>query len=228
MSSGPQHLAAALRKGIREGRFAPGDELIQEELATRLGVSRIPLREALRILSGEGLVTLKHGQGAFVTKLNVREVEELYELRLRLEPPLAPDIVAHSSNSDYQKLRQLGDDMRSIAAEDPPRWSELNYEFRSLMYSLTGKPQTMRIISQLLNLVEPYSRVYVYLLAATDRVEQEHEAMLEAIREQDEERLSSYIRLHLEGARETLAKAMGEAESEAESLSRLLTWEAGD
>jgi DNA-binding GntR family transcriptional regulator len=225
MSSGPQDLAVALRRAIREGRFAPGEELIQEDLATRLGVSRIPLREALRILSGEGLVTLRHGQGAFVTKLNVREVEELYELRLRLEPPLASEIIAHSSNTDYQKLRQLGDDMAAVVIEDPPRWSELNYEFHLLMYSLTGKPQTMRIISQLLNLVEPYSRVYVYLLAATDRVEHEHEAMIEAIREQDEESLSSYIRLHLEGARETLAKAMGEVEDEAESLSRVLTWE---
>lgn len=225
MPAAPQDIAATLRAAIREGHLAPGDELNQEELATQFGVSRIPLREALRILSGEGLVTLKHGRGALVTKLDVREVEELYELRLRLEPPLAEEIIASASRVDYQKLRHIGDEMRAIAKEDPSHWSELNYEFHSLMYSMIGKPQTMRIVSQLLNLVEPYSRVYVYLLSASDRVEREHEVMLKAIREGDDEELRSSIQLHLEGAREELVKAMGESESESESLSRVLLWE---
>jgi DNA-binding GntR family transcriptional regulator len=75
----------ALRRAIVTCRLAPGSRLIQEELAERLGISRIPLREALRRLEGEGLVLIEPNRGAIVRPLDSRDVHQLYELRLVLE-----------------------------------------------------------------------------------------------------------------------------------------------
>lgn len=219
----PDDIAEMLRQAIREGVFNPGDELVQESLASQLGVSRIPLREALRILSGEGLVMLEQGRGASVTELHVSEVEELYDLRLLIEPRLARRIIANCSPSDRAHLQRFVDDMATQVESDPTGWSESNYEFHQEMYRLADRPQTLRIVTQLLNLVEPYSRIYVYLLASTDRVQVEHHDMMEAIDSQDVDKLGETIRLHLDGARESLIAAMNEsADDGADTIRQLL------
>ena len=87
-------VATLLRRAIREGVLAPGEDLVQEEIAGRLGVSRVPLREALRGLAAVGVVQMTHGRGFRVTKLEVQEVEELYNLRLRIEPFIAGDVLS--------------------------------------------------------------------------------------------------------------------------------------
>ena len=89
----PDEIASAVRRAVLERVISPGQVINQEELAKRFGVSRIPLREALRTLVGEGLIIIKPGLGAIVTELDPDAVDELYGLRLRLEPSLASDIV---------------------------------------------------------------------------------------------------------------------------------------
>src|SRR6202165_4723685 len=80
-----ESLVDALRDGILTGRYAPGTRLVQEDLAVAFGISRIPLREALRRLEGEGLVVISPNRGAIVRPLSPKDVVDLYDLRLALE-----------------------------------------------------------------------------------------------------------------------------------------------
>ena len=217
----PDQVANLLRRAIREGVRRPGDELIQDELARRLGVSRIPLREAFRTLAAEGLITIRPGRGATVTKLDLAEVTELYNLRLVLEPPLAEPVMANHTNADIDRLTAMVAQMEEDTGEDPEAWSNFNYEFHRSTYELANRPHTLRLVTQILNLVEPYSRIYVHYLDHLDRVHAEHRMMIEALRSGDSNLLASAIADHLEGARDGLAKAMESALEPNDPLSLL-------
>lgn len=198
----PAHIAEYFRQGIRRREIEPGSTLNQKQLAESLGVSRIPVREALRMLAGEGLVELKPGQLARVVKLDRAEVAELYDLRLALEPPLAPAIVDAASPAQIRELAELAREMEETT--DRSHWSTLNSEFHRRMYALTKRPHTLRIIVQVMSLVEPYSRVYVHLLDNFERVSREHTSMIAALRDADVDRLEQLIGEHLLGAKDGL------------------------
>lgn len=214
-----EDVAQLLRRAIREGVLTPGEVLVQEEIAERLGVSRVPLREALRGLAAVGLVQANPGRGFKVTELNVTEIEELYGLRLQIEPVLAPRIINHASAPRIAELYGL--DSRMRGASDAEEWAILNYEFHLTMYEAPVGNHSYRIAKQLLDLVEPYSRVYVHELHNLDRVQGEHGAMMEALSRGDADGLSSMIRLHLEGARDGLIELMSGRDEVDDPLNRL-------
>lgn len=203
----PAQIAEHLREQIRRRQIAPGATLNQKLLAAQLGISRIPVREALRMLGSEGLVVLKPGQIARVVELNRGDVAELYDLRLALEPPLASAIIDAASPADLRELAELAEAMEE--ATDRDRWSTLNFDFHSRMYALTDRPHTLRVILQVMSLVEPYSRLYVHLLANLERVSREHAAMIAGLRAGDATRLEELIREHLLGAKEGLLAELG-------------------
>jgi DNA-binding GntR family transcriptional regulator len=205
----PEEMADRIRKEIREGVLGPGQPLVQDELAERFGVSRIPLREALRVVAGEGLVVMHRSRGAVVAHLSADEAAELYDLRLHVEPPLAGHIVACCSDRALERLAASVEAMERIGRTDAVEWSGVNYEFHRSMYELVERPHTLRVVTQLLNLVERYSRMYVHHLDALGRVHREHAEMIEALRRHDAGRLAGAITQHLGGARERLLEEMG-------------------
>ncbi len=200
-------MAEAVRRAIREGVLRPGQAIVQDDLAEQFGVSRIPLREALRIVAGEGLITMRRGQGARVTPLRLSEVEELYGLRLALEPAMAEPLIQQCRDVDVARLASMAQSMESMGASDSVGWSNVNYEFHRSMYALADRPHSLRVITQILNLVERYSRMYVHGLHSLDRVHHEHAEMIRALRSQDPHLLAANIRAHLKGARDGLRSA---------------------
>lgn len=196
----PAQIADYLRQGIRRREIEPGATLNQKQLAQSLGVSRIPVREGLRILAGEGLVVLRPGQIARVVELTRTGVAELYDLRLALEPPLGPAVVDAASPADIRELENLVREMEET--NDRSEWSTINAEFHRRMYAVVDRPHTLRVIFQVMSIVEPYSRVYVHLLHNLGRVTREHREMMKALRAADGEHLRGLIELHLQGAQE--------------------------
>ena len=201
----PDQIAENLRSAILDRELPPGMILNQSSLATRFGVSRIPLREALRTLAAEGLITNRPGVGSIVTELTPEDVAELYDIRLAIEPPLAEAIVENSSRKRLASLEQRAGEMeRARLSGDRDAFSRANYRFHADLYSMAGTRYVSHFIFMAMNLVEPYSRVYLHVLHRTDRAQTEHLDMLEAIRDGDAARLRSQIETHLLGAREAL------------------------
>lgn len=206
----PDQIATALRRAFRERAIPPGQALNQDELARRYGVSRIPLREALRTLVGEGLIIMKPGLGAVVTELNVGEVQELYGLRLQLEPPLAADIVEHLARRDIDDLARLVEAMRALDAEQSEEWSSLNYRFHRRLNELSGRRHAVRLVVQVLNLVEPYARVHAHVLGSRPQMQQERVDMVQALRDADAARVRELIEQSIRTARDELVASMAQ------------------
>lgn len=186
----------------------PGQLLNQDDLAKRFGVSRIPLREALCTLAGEGLVIMRPGIGAVVTELNADEINELYGLRLQLEPPLAEWIVARRHEQDLMELEGILARMSASRPDDVAAWANYHYLFHRRMIELSGRRHSLRLINQVLNLVEPYSRLYVHLVGPDQHSVAKHEEIIALLRAGDAQGLSARMTRGLSVVREQLATSL--------------------
>lgn len=213
----PDEIAASLRRAVRERVLAPGEALNQDELARRYGVSRIPLREALRTLVGEGLVVMQPGLGAVVTQLDAADVAQLYGLRLALEPPLSPFVVARAGRQDADRLAGIVTAMADLAPERSEQWSNLNYGFHRALYELSEQRHVVRLAVQVLNLVEPYARVHAHVLGARGAMQQQRATIVAALRAGDPVRLERVLTESIVRARDELLGSMSDASPDGSS-----------
>jgi DNA-binding GntR family transcriptional regulator len=202
-------VAAALRAGLHQGRWAPGTALRQEDLAAELGVSRIPVREALTRLQAEGLVVVEPNRGAFVPVLTGPEVEEIFDLRMLLETDaLRHAVPRHTARS----LRQLDAIQRELDAEEEPApWLASDTAFHAALYAPSGRRRTLEMIAALRAAV---ARFYLgHLSPATRRAawNDEHHALVAAVAAGDADRAVAVLTRHL---RATAATALAALEME--------------
>ncbi|MHB1593542.1 MAG: GntR family transcriptional regulator [Streptosporangiaceae bacterium] len=177
----PDQLVDLLRRAIRERVLLPGQPLNQDELARKFGVSRIPLREALRTLVGEGLVIMQPGAGAVVIELHPDELVELFELRLALEPPLAAAAVNKVSPADLAELEAVVAQMELHAESDVNLWATQHHGFHRRILEMAGRRHTLRLVTQVMSMVEPYSRLHTTLVGAREHTRAEHLPLLRAL-----------------------------------------------
>ncbi|MBK6955055.1 MAG: GntR family transcriptional regulator, partial [Actinomycetales bacterium] len=133
----PDEIASAVRRAVL--RRVIGQASHRQEARQAVWGRRIPLREALRTWSVEGLIIIKPGLGAIVTELDPAAVDELYGLRLRLEPPLASDIVEHVRRSDIAELRRMSERLVDVMEEQSESWSSTAYAFNRRLYEVSAR-----------------------------------------------------------------------------------------
>lgn len=136
-----------LRENIILGELRPGERLWQDRLAERFGVSRIPIREALRQLSAEGLVTLQSHKSAEVARLSTVDIEEVFTISGTLEAVGAERGAALLTPADVEELGRLLDEMRR-AEGDPPVWYRFNLEFHSGIIGPSGWNRLQRLVEE--------------------------------------------------------------------------------
>jgi DNA-binding GntR family transcriptional regulator len=194
-------IADVLREGIRQGLLQPGQPLIQAAIAEAMGVSRIPVREALHALAAEGVVTFGEDGGAHVTVLAPVEVDELWTLRALVESAMAPGIVRNATGRDVAELSALVDAMDDL---DPVTWSDRNYALHLEFHRLSGLRHFADTAARVLNLIDPYSRVVVTVLHEQAEAQAEHHRMIAAIEARDADALAELLRHHSHRARRAL------------------------
>ena len=200
----PEQIASLIGQAIREKIFEPGAPLIQEDLARRFNVSRNPVREALKILAAQGVVSMPPGgSGATVRKLCIEDLQELYDLRLVLEPQIAAYIVRNATGRDVLALKRLAEQMDALT--DVTGWMRSNFEFHSSLYALAERPHSESVLRSLLSSVQPYSLEHIEKLGGRTQASEEHLAMVDAIEGADAEALAGLFVRHLETARDRLA-----------------------
>lgn len=155
-----RHEAAAerIRRCIMAGEFRPGQRLKQLELARQFGCSVIPIREALHQLAAEGFVVLDPQKGARVVELNSRMLEEIYEVRIRLEgwaAALAARRMTPEAAARTRAILHKMDRPKISVAE----WVALNLEFHDSLYVCAGQEFLRKMITHLRQNVEPYLRL---------------------------------------------------------------------
>ncbi len=196
-------IAELLREAIRIGLLEPGKPLIQASIAKAMGVSRIPVREALFTLAAEGLVTFGEDGGARVTVLAPEEVNELWELRNLLESHMASAIVRTATPADIAALREIVDAMDDLDATD---WFHHNSTFHRKLQRLSNMPHVADAAGRVLTLMEPASRAVVSMphRDIDGEAQAEHHQILDALAAGDGDELARLLLHHSSRARAAL------------------------
>lgn len=185
---------ARLRSDILTGELGPGDQVIQESLADRYGVSRVPLREALKMLESEGQVIYHPNRGYFVAELSVADLEEVYRLRQLLEAEAIRHAVPLLDDDDVAALEELRSAIDDAAATgDVLGMTAANRRFHFALFDAAALPRLSRLLRQLWEATDAYRALYFQAAENRARVEREHVAMITALRRRDAEAL---VRLH--------------------------------
>lgn len=194
--------ADELRRKILSGELPEGHQLKQDALAAELGVSRIPVREALVQLEGEGFVRIVPHKGAIVSELSLSEITELFELRGLLEPKLLKKSVPKLTASDFAELDQiLLEYHRELHTQNPVRWGELNTRLHDLLVSKADQPRTLAIVNALLQQTDRYTRLQLSLSAEScRRAEEEHSELVRLCKARDVRAATSLLKRHIDHA----------------------------
>jgi len=181
---------AALRSEILTGQLGPGDQIVQELLAERYGVSRVPLREALKTLESEGQVVYHPHRGYFVAELSVADLLEVYRLRALLEAEAIRAAVPTLGDDDVDALADLAHEI-DLAADggDVIAMTAANRRFHFAVFDAAGMPRLSRLLRQLWEATDAYRALYFQASANRARVAGEHAAMVQALRDRDAETL---------------------------------------
>lgn len=201
-----RRIADSLHRAVLQGELAPGERIRQEEIAEQFGASRLPVREALRMLESEGLVTLKSNSGAWVSRLNLEECIEIYKIRERVEPLLLAESIPNLTDETIGLLDEL---MNSIEAdEDIDKFLRLDREFHLLSYSAAAMPSAHVMIDRFWNTTQQYRRAFAQIIGHERRwiIESEHRLLMESVRRRDVEEAERVLLGHIRRTRLELAK----------------------
>ena len=184
-----------LRRMIRHGELPPGTQLAQEALANRLGVSRVPVREALRILEGEGQVTHTPHSGYAVAKLDFDDLREIKRLREILETEAIRRSMKRFGDDDVTRMSAALDDM-SAAADDVGRLNAAHRRFHFCVFEPSGMPRLLRVLRQLWDSSEAYQSLRHADKHGREGSHAEHTEIFEAARARDTSRLVKLLNKH--------------------------------
>jgi DNA-binding GntR family transcriptional regulator len=199
-------IALILREAIAKGSLKTGTPLRQDELATRFGFSRMPIRDALRRLEAEGIVSIHPTRGAFVAEMDAAEISEIYAVRelleaeaLRLALPKLTD----------QQLSNAASVLDQIDAEaDVARWGALNCAFHVALSTACGNARLLGLIEAQHNAADRYVRILLSNLDYRARSQSEHRELLAACRKRDEGQALTWLSMHLRDGSRTLVKSI--------------------
>jgi DNA-binding GntR family transcriptional regulator len=216
-------IADTLRTAILGGNYRPGERIRQEDVAARSGASRIPVREALRMLDSEGLVTLVANSGAWVTKLSLSECVETYLIRERLEPLLLRTSMPSLDPAAVGRLGHLADQMEAGAGLDA--FMRADREFHLSSYAGAASSEMGQIIHRMWNTTQHYRREFTRRAAesgsASPRGDDppptprkdglsathlEHRLLLDCIHRQDPDDAERVLTMHIRRTRLELEK----------------------
>jgi DNA-binding GntR family transcriptional regulator len=196
----------SVRKAILSGVLGPGSRLRQEELADVFGTSRIPVREALRALEYEGLVSSEPHRGFTVTALDADDVEEVYDLRILLESEAVRLALPMLTDEDLEELEVLFQAMQVAEAPDEQLASRERFYLR--LYSVAGRP---RLVGLIMRLRQEVARVLRW--ATIQHSSSIHEHFFEAVRVGDADRAVAHLSGHYRRVAVLIRRYIKEAEA---------------
>ncbi len=173
-------LVDLVRERILSGRVPPEGAIRQDALAAELGISKIPLREALARLEQEGLLHSQANRGFFVRSLNRGEAEEVYALRLKLEPDVMALAAERADKTDHKTATATLDTLYQVTDEGGDGVGAFNRAFHMALLRPSGQPLSVNILQRLHILSERYVRKHLEPLGRDERANDEHRQMLDA------------------------------------------------
>jgi len=191
-----------IKDAICSGAVAPDDILSEGELASQLGMSRTPVREALRMLATEGFVEIKNGVGAFVKALSSKDMEDLYEVRCVLEMQAIKTSIFRISEEEIDEFTRRFQTMYDVCerGEYPGQgeFSELDWQFHSLLVERCTNKYIKNIVAAYVSNLRRYMSMSVNALNDVRVSSQQHLDVLKTLRTRDPKQAAEALRVHLE------------------------------
>ena len=214
-----ERVCESLRSSTTSGPLAPGQRLVEARLAERLGVSRAPVREAIRVLEREGLVRSLPRRGVIVSVLNIDDVREIYGLRSAVESWAGREACRKSTPDDLDELDRIVRAMKeSSDSGEAGRLSALDVEFHRTICEIAGNQRLIDVWLGMLGQIRLLSRqVATTLYTDLSQIPSRHQAVLVALQARDADAVEVCIREHIDSVAHRLAGAFALAPDAARS-----------
>jgi DNA-binding GntR family transcriptional regulator len=197
--------ANEIRRRILAGHYVGGQPLRQDLLAEELGVSRVPVREALVLREAEGLIRIHPHRGAVVAALSVEDIEELVRLRVMLEPMLLRQSAPYLTAEDFQALdRILAEYTGDLDANSIESFGKRNTDLHGVLYQRANSPRTESIVTTLLQANDRYARMQISYTAGQETADREHREIVELCRVGDIDAACRHLADHIQAAGDAL------------------------
>jgi DNA-binding GntR family transcriptional regulator len=213
-------LVETLRERILSFEISEGTQLRQDALAAEFGVSRIPVREALLQLEGEGLVAQYAHKGYTVTSLSLDEIREVFDLRAVIEVDLLHRALPAMTDEDIAAARSVLDVFDELLARksEGANWGRLNWRLHATLYAPAGRRHTVHILQNLHRSADRYLRLQLQLTQSTnDRARAEHRRLVDLCEQRDTMEAVRLLREHILAARDDLLDFLARRRSQAET-----------
>lgn len=200
-----------IRQAIISGQFPAGMRLMELQLAEEMGVSRTPVREAIRKMELEGLVVMIPRRGAYVANISIKDINEVYQVRTALDvlaAGLAADKITEEEAAEMQRL--IDEDKALVEARNYPKIIENDTAFHDIIYRASGNKRCMDIIS---NLREQITAIRGRSMPYPGRLEimlVEHQTIADSIAKHNAKKAQEAVRVHMENAERTLLQVIEE------------------
>lgn len=209
-----------LRKGILTGELKPGERLMEIHLANRLGVSRTPIREAIRKLELEGLVTMIPRKGAEVANITEKNLKDVLEVRQALEGlaiELACDRITEEKKLD---LRERLDQVEAaVKTGDTSAIASADVAFHDTIVEASGNGRLVQLVSNLGEQMYRYRFEYIKDVTKHSQIMREHRIMYESIMEKDKEKAAQIVKTHIDNQEEAIMRKIQKEQGAAGSVS---------
>ena len=206
------YVADSLRAAIDRGEFRDGEELNQVQLAEHYGMSRVPVREALRRLQAEGLVNLEAHRRAVVVGFSVERILEIFDIRAMLEGYMLQRAAPNLDGAALDRLAKLCDEMDAARGHDA--WLAKNREFHQTLWTAAQAPTALQLVEQLTTQVERYLRRTERGVDRQREAGKEHREIVEALRAGKVPTARKALERHVAGTRERIRARLTDASGE--------------
>ncbi|AEG92709.1 GntR family transcriptional regulator [Ramlibacter tataouinensis] len=200
-----EEVAARLRERIFEGELAPGSFVDEVQLAADLAISRTPLREALKVLTAEGLVRHEPRRGCFVAQVTEQDLDEIFPVIALLEGRCAYEAAQHASDADLQALEALHERLARFArARRINDYYAANFAIHEAIIELAGNRWLAQVITDLRRIVKLARLQQLHAPGRLEQSLQEHLSVFAALKARDAVGAEAAMRTHLTRQREAL------------------------
>lgn len=194
-------VADSMEDLILGGTLPPGSKLNEMALAQRFGISRGPLREALRQLEASGLIRQEKNRGAYVRKIALSEAADIYDVRAGLDATAGRLLAPRITREQLQTLRDMTDAMREVQADEVDRFHEMNLSFHDCLVTMTGNPVLVAQYRKLTRLLTLFRRRNLLAPMAIPRFAEEHSAIVDLLEQGQPQAAAEALFAHAQGGR---------------------------
>ena len=207
-----------LRQAILKGELKPGERLMEIQLANKLGVSRTPVREAIRKLELEGLVLMIPRKGAEVAEITRQDMEDVLEVRTALEELAVKDACDHITDAQLSELKKASNEFKKALLEgkDLVTCADADMHFHDVILSATNNRRLIQMLNNLSEQMYRYRMEYLKDERTHKTLIEEHDAIRRALKKHDKVKAGAAIRVHIDYQKRSILESLTEKEEDEE------------